>query len=387
MDENGTDVMTSYLYPGVYVEQVNARPSVIVGVSTNVVGFIGKTEHIKKDDFDNDTLLNVPTRITSWTEYSEKYGNYDKEHSPYLALSVKGFFDNGGTACYIVRVPGQASTADYIGDSGDTKKGLAALENVDINIICMPGVTDVVVQQAMIKHCENLKYRFCILDSVESADVYSLKERRSHLDSSYGALYYPWLKVTGGSGDVVVMPPSGFIAGAFVRMDAERGVHKAPANVGFNSVVDVLVDIDNTQQDILNPLHINCLRSFPNRGVVIWGARTLSSDPEWKYLSVRRLFNFIEESIYKGTLWAVFEPNGERLWAAIKSTIENFLFQLWREGMLQGEKADEAFFVQCDRSVHTQDDIDNARVRINIGLAALKPAEFIVIKMMQSTKG
>jgi phage tail sheath protein FI len=382
--------MTSYLHPGVYIKEVGAHPSVIEGVSTNVVGFIGKTEHIKKDDFDNGTLLDVPTRITSWTEYSEKYGNYDKEHSPYLALSVKGFFDNGGTVCYIVRVPDQASTADFIGDSGDsgdTKKGLAALENVDINIICMPGVTNVVVQQAMIKHCENLKYRFCILDSVESADIYSLKECRSHLDSSYGALYYPWLKVTGDSGDVVVMPPSGFIAGVFARMDAARGVHKPPANAGFNSSVDVLVDIDDTQQDVLNSLHINCLRFFPNRGVVIWGARTLSSDPEWKYLSVRRLFNFIEESIYKGTLWAVYEPNDKILWAAIKSTIETFLIQLWREGMLQGGKADEAFFVQCDRSVHTQDDIDNARVRINIGLAPLKPAEFIVIKMMQSTRG
>jgi phage tail sheath protein FI len=379
--------MTSYLHPGVYIKEVGAHPSVIEGVSTNAVGFIGKTEHIKKDDFDNGTLLDVPTRITSWTEYSEKYGNYDKEHSPYLALSVKGFFDNGGTVCYIVRVPDQASTADFIGDSGDTKKGLAALENVDINIICMPGVTNVVVQQAMIKHCENLKYRFCILDSVESADIYSLKECRSHLDSSYGALYYPWLKVTGDSGDVVVMPPSGFIAGVFARMDAARGVHKPPANAGFNSSVDVLVDIDDTQQDVLNSLHINCLRFFPNRGVVIWGARTLSSDPEWKYLSVRRLFNFIEESIYKGTLWAVYEPNDKILWAAIKSTIETFLIQLWREGMLQGGKADEAFFVQCDRSVHTQDDIDNARVRINIGLAPLKPAEFIVIKMMQSTRG
>ena len=251
----------------------------------------------------------------------------------------------------------------------------------------MPGVTDISVQQAMIRHCENLKYRFCIIDSAESADIHSLKERRSHLNSSYGALYHPWLKVPGGSADSVVMPPSGFIAGAFARVDTVSGVHKPPANIGFNGVVDVLVDITNTQQETLNLVHINCLRSFPNRGVVIWGARTLSSEPEWKYLNVRRLFNFIEESIYKGTLWAAFEPNGEMLWAAIRSTVEAFLTQLWREGMLQGGKADDAFFVQCDRSLHTQADLDNARLHINIGLAPLKPAEFIVIKMEQSAKG
>ena len=397
--------MKSYLRRGVYVKQVRAYPTAIARVETSVVGFVGKTEHVHKVVFDtvtfnNDALLNIPTKITSWAEYVDMYGDYDKKYSPYLALSVKGFFDNGGSACYIVRVPEQATTADFIGSVINThannmniKQGLAALESVDINIICIPGVTDIAVQQAMIKHCEKFKYRFCILDSVQTADVNWFKARRSQLDTSYAALYYPWLKLTTDSGEVVVMPPSGFIAGVYAQMDATRGVHKAPANIGINGAIDLLVNIDNSLQDILNPLHINCLRSFPNRGrsggssnIVIWGARTLSRDPQWKYLNVRRLCSFIEESIYKGTLWAVFEPNNETLWAAIKLLIDNFLMQLWKEGMLQGAKVDEAFFVQCDRSTNSIADIENGRVRINIGLAPLKPAEFIVINILQNTR-
>ena len=379
-------IIRSYFRPRVYIEKVSTQPPAIIGVATNIAGFVGKTEHIKNDSFDNHSLLHIPTRITSWTEYQEKYGDYDEQRSPYLALSVKGFFDNGGTVCYIVSVPDQATTADFIGDSGNTKKGLSALESVDINIICVPGMSDLLIQQAIIQHCEKFKNRFCILDSAKLADIYSLKNHRNHLNSSHAALYYPWLKLTLDSGEALTMPPCGFIAGVFARTDAARGVQKPPANASINGQVDVLVNIDNAQQNTLNPLNINCLRSFQNKGVVIWGARTLSSDPEWKYIHARRLINFIEASIYEGTHWAAFEPNNEILWTAIKSAIESFLIQQWRKGMLQGSKTSEAFFVQCDRSTQTQNDIINGKFHINIGLAPLKPAEFVVIKMTQSAK-
>lgn len=377
--------MPEYLHPGVFVEEVSIQRShVISTVATSVVGFVGETTHIQRAGFDNNALINVPTKLTSWHDYTHQFGLYHKSQSPYLALSVKAFFGNGGKECFIVRVPEQKDDVVFSITAGDVKAALAALEAVDVNLICVPGVTEIAAQQAMIAHCEKCRYRFCILDSPKTADINVLKNHRRQLDSAYGAIYHPWLKVPADAGESVVVPPSGFIAGIYARVDTDRGVHKAPANVGIAGQADLLVNITTAQQDVLNPLHINCLRKFPRKGVLVWGARTLSTDLEWKYINIRRLIIHLEASIDCGTEWVVFESNNERLWSSIKSLVEGFLYDFWRKGALMGSSAKEAYFVRCDRSTITQDDIDNGRVYVIIGIAPLKPAEFIIFKIMKN---
>ncbi|RMH34166.1 MAG: phage tail sheath family protein, partial [Nitrospirae bacterium] len=181
------------------------------------------------------------------------------------------------------------------------------------------------------------------------------------------------------------LPPSGFVCGIYARNDVQRGVHKAPANEIVRGALRFETDINFAQQEVLNPLGINCLRSFPGRGLRVWGARTISSDPEWKYVNVRRYFNYLEHSVDRGTQWAVFEPNGERLWANIRETVSSFLYNEWISGALLGKNTDEAFFVRCDRSTMTQNDLDNGRLICLIGVAVLKPAEFVIFRIGQKT--
>jgi phage tail sheath protein FI len=184
----------------------------------------------------------------------------------------------------------------------------------------------------------------------------------------------------------VYVAPSGHMAGIYARVDVERGVHKAPANEVIRGITKIAQDVTKREQDLLNPKGINALRFFPGRGNRVWGARTLSSDSSWKYINVRRLFIFVEESIDEGTQFVVFEPNDEPLWARVRQTITNFLTTVWRSGALQGTKPDEAFFVKCDRTTMTQDDIDNGRLICLIGIAPVKPAEFVIFRIQQMTR-
>lgn len=298
---------------------------------------------------------------------------------------------------------------DYIGTitPNEERSGLVALEaEDDVSIIAIPdlmmsfgggnGTTspeDVeLVQLAMIAHCEKLKDRFAVLDSVKGQKVQDIHAwRLDNLDSKYAALYYPWIKVSdpikAENGNTRFIPPSGHIAGIYARSDIERGVHKAPANEVVRGVTELERKITSGEQDILNPDGINCIRAFPGRGLRVWGARTISSDSLWKYVNVRRLFLYLEESIDEGTQWVVFEPNDERLWARVRQTITQFLTRVWRDGMLMGTKAEEAFFVKCDRSTMTQDDIDNGRLIVLIGVAPVKPAEFVIFRIAQWTGG
>jgi phage tail sheath protein FI len=186
-------------------------------------------------------------------------------------------------------------------------------------------------------------------------------------------------------GNDLLLPPSGFVAGIYARVDAARGVHKAPANELVRLAVGVERDLTREEQDTLNPEGVNCLRTFPDRGLLVWGARTLSADPEWKYVNVRRLLMYLERSIDCGTQWAVFEPNTDRLWNAVSIQIRNFLIEAWRQGALQGIKPDQAFFVRCDRTTMTQDDIDNGRLICEIGVAPVRPAEFVIFRIGQWT--
>lgn len=268
------------------------------------------------------------------------------------------------------------------------RKGLTAFREVDeICIVYVPDFHCVTSGREtliddIVSHCENLKDRFAILDAAKPTN--NISSLRPPKDSKYAAFYYPWIKVydplTKGPKDV---PPGGYMAGIYARSDQERGVHKAPANEVIRGATDVEFKITKGEQDILNPRGVNCIRSFIGRGIRVWGARTTSSDSLWKYVNVRRLFIYVEESIEEGTQWVVFEPNDEKLWARVRQTISAFLTRVWRDGALMGSKPEEAFFVKCDRSTMTQDDIDNGRLICVIGIAPVKPAEFVIFRIAQ----
>src|SRR5262249_50554802 len=198
------------------------------------------------------------------------------------------------------------------------------------------------------------------------------------------ALYYPWIEVFDpATGQNRFMPPSGHVAGLWSRTDTERGVHKAPANEVVRGAVELQNNITKGEQDLLNPVGVNCLRAFPGRGLRVWGARTLSSDPAWRYINVRRLFNYLEESILLGTQWVVFEPNDERLWGTIRRNIAAFLMEEWRRGALFGSSPDEAFYVKCDRETNPPDVVDRGQVICEIGICPVKPAEFVIFRLSQ----
>ncbi|NHN38320.1 phage tail sheath family protein [Pseudomaricurvus alcaniphilus] len=279
--------------------------------------------------------------------------------------------------------------------------GLEALGEIDdIAIVALPDSGDLgdtlvsrVAAQALVTHAENLRYRIAVVDCPIGSSLNEVRDFRGQFDSKYAATYYPWIKIfdpnerfsQGTPPRQIALPPSGFVAGIYARNDIERGVHKAPANEIVRGLTQFEVNINKARNEVINPEGINALRFFEGRGYRVWGARTMSSDPEWKYVNVRRLFNFIEHSIDKGTQWAVFEPNNQRLWDNIRRTIEDFLLVLWRDGALLGAKPDQAYFVRCDRSTMTQNDLDNGRLICLIGIAPVKPAEFVIFRIGQWT--
>ena len=247
------------------------------------------------------------------------------------------------------------------------------------------------VQLGMIAHCELMGDRVAILDPPPGLNAQQIKEwrvDRAGYDSKYAALYWPWVKIFDPrTGTSMFAPPSGHVAGIWGRNDDSRGVHKAPANEVVRGAVTLQTQITKNEHDLLNPIGINCLRSFPGRGIRIWGARTLSSDPAWRYLNVRRLFNYLEESILNGTQWVVFEPNDDALWAKIRRTIAAFLVMEWRKGSLFGLTPDEAFYVKCDRETNPAEAIDAGQVLCEVGVAPVKPAEFVVFRLSQFSGG
>lgn len=285
------------------------------------------------------------------------------------------------------------TVADFVGADGGSgrRTGIVALEDIDDVAVCaVPGVWSGTVESALVTHCELLKDRFAILDPRDGLDIEGIQAFREPFDTKYAALYHPWLVTRDpATNRDVEVPPSGHMAGIYARVDTERGVHKAPANVvirGIRPVDGIAQDITKRHQDLLNPRGINALRSFPDLGPRVWGARTLSSDSSWKYVNVRRLFLFLEESIDKGTQWVVFEPNDEALWALVRQTVSNFLTTVWRGGALAGTTADEAFFVACDRTTMTEDDLQNGRLVCVIGVAPVYPAEFVIFRIHQLTR-
>ncbi len=249
--------------------------------------------------------------------------------------------------------------------------------------------TNANITTALITHCEQLKDRFAVLHSTPGTHTFAnIANVRVPQDTPYAAFYFPWIRVFNPliQQDSLI-PPSGHIVGVYARIDVERGVFKAPANVIVRGVKSLEFQISKREQDILNQRGVNCIRNFPARGIRVWGARTASTSSLWKYVNVRRLFIFIEESIRDSTQWVVFEPNDERLWARVKQTITQFLITQWRVGALMGTRPEEAFFVKVDRTTMTQNDIENGRLICVIGLAPAKPAEFVIFQLTQFAGG
>ena len=267
--------------------------------------------------------------------------------------------------------------------------GLAALALIDeISILAAPDEVTIGkgLTQKVIDQCEKLKDRFAIVSATQGQS--SVDNLHPPADTRYGAFYYPWLKVFDPSiNDHRLVPPSGHVAGIYAHTDIERGVHEAPANVAVRGVESLEFPVTKQMQDVLNPRGVNCFRDFRSdgRGIRLWGARTMSSDSEWRYVNVRRLFLFVEESIDEGTQWVVFEPNDDATWATLRRNLTNFLTNVWRSGALMGMSQDEAFFVRCDRTTMTQDDIDNGRLIAVIGIAPVRPAEFVIFRISKKT--
>jgi phage tail sheath protein FI len=505
---------TSYLTPGVYVEEVPGGPKPIEGVGTAVAAFLGIAE---KGPIGKATL------VTNWTQYTDTFGGFIP--GAYLAHAVYAYFNNGGSTAFVIRVgdedaaelppavpevtigakgsgtttlraiakdasappvtievtdgpddsfnltiksganeekyeglnfargpknvfeatkasklatleevraPGLsiperipaagtyalavASTAavatvpanpdQYAGNTAD-RTGLGGLEAIDqVTMVAAPdimaayqaGALDMdgvkAIQLAMIAHCERMGDRVAIIDTppgLKAQDVLDWRSKTAGYDSNYAALYYPWVKVAnptpGASSTTMWMPPSAHLAGLWARNDNTRGVHKAPANEVLRGVIDIETNVTAAEQGLLNPIGINCIRSFPNRGIRVWGARTLSSDPEWRYLNVRRLFNYVEKSIENGTQWVVFEPNDYFLWRRVKRDVSNFLTTVWMQGALFGKTPDQAFFVKCDEENNPSMTRDLGQLYVDIGIAPVKPAEFVIFRIRQYTPG
>jgi phage tail sheath protein FI len=295
------------------------------------------------------------------------------------------------------------SPDDYVGDVAQ-RTGFSALETVDeVTMVAVPDLVAALeagaidregfkaVQLAVIAHCELMGDRVAILDPPPELNPQQVKTWRMEeagYDSKFATLYWPYPKVFDpATGTSKFVPPSGHMAGIWARNDDTRGVHKAPANEVVRGAVSLQSRITKAEHDLLNPVGINCIRTFPGRGVRVWGARTLSSDPAWRYINVRRLFNYLEESILIGTQWTVFEPNDPQLWARVRRTISSFLVNEWRKGALFGATPDEAYYVKCDDETNPAEGIDAGQVVCQIGVAPVKPAEFVIFQLSQFSGG
>jgi phage tail sheath protein FI len=502
---------SSYLSPGVYVEEVSSGSKPIEAAGTAVAAFVG---------FAEKGPVNEPVLVTNWTQFTQSFGGFLP--SSYLAHAVYGYFANGGGNGYVVRIGGEAAPLvvrgelpaagdegrpaftvraltdgdgapqdltvevapptdpeqpddtftlvvkrggksvetlegltlrrgstnvvtvvkqqsklimieevkgrplavprkgtevslapaapadfsvapnDYVGDVAD-RTGFAGLEAIDdITMLCVPDLMAarerdllddegvLAVQAAMITHCELMADRVAILDTPPGLTAQQVKQWRaqSYHDSKYAALYYPWIKVMDPlAGRPMFVPPCGHVGGIWARNDTNRGVHKAPANEVIRGVIALELNLTKGEHDQLNPDGINCIRAFAGQGIRIWGARTLSSDPEWRYLNVRRLFNYVEKSILRGTNWVVFEPNDPKLWDSVNRTITMFLRRVWRDGALFGRTPAEAFYVKCDEENNPPESRDAGMLTVEIGIAPVKPAEFVIFRISQYADG
>ena len=349
-----------------------------------------------EETWDNVSTKKGKTNVATMVNAQSKLIQIDDVKGGELARPANGAYNLAGGA---VEAPVRVDAADYVGDSAK-RTGFGGLEAVDpITMVACPDLMALyersmidldgvqAVQTAMMNHCELMGDRVAILDTppgMNAQQVREWRQDRARYDSKYATLYWPWIKVLDPlSGRNISVPPSGHLAGLWSRNDDERGVHKAPANEVIRGALGLELVMTKGENDLLNPLGINCIRAFPGRGIRVWGARTLSSDPEWRYLNVRRLFNFVEESIFEGTQWVVFEPNDQMLWARVSRTVSSFLFNVWNSGALFGATADQAFYVKCDEETNPPELRDVGQLVVEVGIAPVKPAEFVIFRISQ----
>jgi phage tail sheath protein FI len=356
-----------------------------LGIDPNHPRYIGTV--MAEDPPDAAAKMTNPVAITIAAGVKAK--DLDEALQKGLASGVRSIALKGGL---------DGTGAPKADDYKTALDSLLALE--DISIIAAPDSqtfgSDTLARAVnghLITNAEQRRsYRMAVLDTPPGLDIAGARGLKSKLDSKYAAIYYPWVTISNPlSGEdprqpaEVNVPPSGSVCGIYARSDVQRGVWKAPANETVAGALGLQREVRFGEQEVLNPLGVNCIRSLPNRGIRVWGARTLSSDPEWKYVNIRRYFLYLENSIDRGTQWAVFEPNGEALWSNVRTTVTDFLYNEWVSGALLGTKPEEAFFVRCDRSTMTQNDLDNGRLICLIGVAAIKPAEFVIFRIGQKT--
>jgi hypothetical protein len=406
---------TTYLTPGVYIEEVSTGARPIQALGTSTAAFVGVTPN-------PDARKNEAFAVNNWMHFAREFAPEGTVSTP-LSHAVHGFFLNGGRRCFVVNV----GAGQPVSGGGRERKGLDVLKTVDeVAIVAVPGYYDAGSWDAALGHCEEMKDRVAILDSPpEVRDLGMLTQlatvaptrpkarkegagegteeggggaagggaRPRTSDGGYGAVYFPHILVRdplpppNTRAAYTYVPPSGHLAGIYARTDAARGVHKAPANEVVVGALDLAYQVTREEQGELNQNGVNCIRMF-QRDIRVWGARTLAdAASEWRYINVRRLFCMVEESIAQSTRWVVFEPNDVPLWKAIRRDVGAFLKLLWRDGALMGRTPEEAFFVKCDEETNPPESIDAGRVVVMIGIAPVKPAEFIIFRIGQHAGG
>ena len=415
--------MPAYLSPGVYVEEIPSSIKAITGVSTSTPAFIGivpdKINLVAPDGVDTNgkpkskmveyelTAENAqPKMIANWTQFTNLFGgligesskpaiataSIDRNHRN-LAHAVYGFFNNGGSMCYVVRIIAET-------DLDAALKALAAID--EVALIAAPGITQDSIRGALVTHCNKTSDRFAILDGPAEAKLEKLIASSSDTPpgempnpTDLAAWYFPWIKVfdpganlmNPASDGTIFVPPSGHIAGVYARVDANRGVFKAPANEPIQGALGVSQPLSKEEQDLLNPKGVNCIRAL-NDKILVWGARTVGGDgnADLKYINVRRTLLFIRESIDEGTQWAVFEPNTPALWQKITRNVTAFLMNVWRSGALFGDTPEQSFFVKCDAENNPPELRELGQVVAEVGVAIARPAEFVIFRISQLSR-
>jgi len=384
--------MPNYKYPGVYVEEITSGSKPIAGVATSITAFVAKA---------TKGPVGKAELVQGFDDYKRIYGEIASEDDT-MGLAVQAFFHNGGKSAYICRLSGEGSVPLSVSDF------TAFYDNIlqkirDISIILVPGEywakdgTGNPIISATLAHCEMMKSRMVVIDPPPDLE---LNQETTVKDlalpsSSYSVLYYPWVKISNpfynaktnpNTNKTLTIAPSSFAAGIWARVDESRGVWKAPAGIEAKLIgaTGLKYKIGDTENDQYNSLGVNCIRNFSRIGLMVWGARTLATNSEWRYIPVRRTAIMIEQSIYEGTQWVVFEPNDHNLWSALRSNIVSFMHGLFRKGAFQGAKASDAYFIRCGLGdTMTQEDIDAGQVIVIVGFAPLKPAEFVIVRIQQ----
>ena len=368
--------MPTYKSPGVFLESVFLKPE--ARLVTGVPGFVGFA----------GGAVNTPVSIHRKDEFAALF---TARPESFLVDAVTGFFDNGGTRCYVVSADSSPSK-DPVAALADAVTSLGPLS--DLDLVAIPDAmslagdaTRELAQRQVLAHCAEHGNRLAILDAHPTATTAKVLAQRNNLTLGQvepvdGALYYPWVQLASAGESLRSVPPCGHVAGVFSRTDARIGVFKAPANEEVFGVLDLDVAVDVDAQNELNPVGVNCLRAFPGRGIRVWGARTLSRQPEWRYVSVRRLFLTLRRWIDLNMTWATFEPNGPRLWVRINRELTSYLTNLWQDGAMAGQTPGEAFYVKCDAETNPAESREAGRVVTEIGLAPSAPAEFVVVRII-----